>query len=268
MQPLTARLVPFKRRDGRENMAIDEHLLQRHGPSGIPVLRLYGWQPPAITLGRYQGIDRLDLEACSRDSVPVVRRITGGGAIYHDTEMTYSVVWPDHSESGSGSIEGSFERINAFILETYRSLGLSPAYAKDCTAGDNSAGRAHFCFSGNENYDILINRRKIGGNAQKRVRGSLLQHGSIPLAVDAGRAQRYFRDRIDPGNFTALNEACGRGVSTEELIGIITAAFSSVMEADLFERELDGREEETVRALLNERYSLDSWNYNVMTEGR
>jgi lipoyl(octanoyl) transferase len=268
MQPLTARLVPFKRRGGRENMAIDEHLLLRHGPSGTPVLRIYGWQPPAITLGRYQGTDRLDLEACRHDAVPVVRRITGGGAIYHDNEMTYSVVWPDDGDSGSGCIERSFERINAFILETYRSLGLNPVYAKECNVPGISTGRTHFCFSGNENYDILINGRKIGGNAQKRVRGSLLQHGSIPLAMDAGRVQRYFRDRIETGNFAALNEACGREVSSEEIIGIMTAAFSNVMGVDLSEQGLDNQEEESVRALLRERYSLDRWNYTALTEGQ
>jgi lipoate-protein ligase A len=266
MQQLTARLVPFKRRGGRENMAIDEHLLALHGPSGAPVLRLYGWDPPAITIGRYQAMDRIDSDACRRDGVEVVRRITGGGAIYHDNEITYSVIWPDSGIERPGGIDRTFEAINAFILEAYRFLGLDPAYAKDYQRHGNSPGRTQFCFSGNELYDILIEGKKIGGNAQRRVRGAVLQHGSIPLAIDAVNVQRYFRDRIDAGNFIGLNDACGRDVSAGEVAGVLVASFKRAMEMGLSEEDLKESEDESVRALLDDRYSRDEWNYSITRE--
>jgi lipoyl(octanoyl) transferase len=268
MQPLTARLVPFRRRGGPENMAIDEHLLLRHGQSGGPVLRVYGWRPPAITLGRYQGTEYIDLDACGEDGVAVVRRITGGGAIFHDNEVTYSLVWPDAGMDMPGGIDRTFEMLNAFIMETYKSLGLRPVYAKDSDAKKYASGRAHFCFSGYENYDILIEGRKIGGNAQRRIRGSVLQHGSIPLGLDVARVQRYFRERIDAGHFTSLGAVCGREVPDEEVIVIMTAAFSRVMGVDLSEQDLDRGEDESVRILLRDRYSRDQWNYTAMTEAR
>jgi lipoate-protein ligase A len=192
MQPLTARFVPYGIRGGQENMAIDEYLLLRHGHAGVPVLRLYGWNPPAISLGRYQGIECLDRDACLGDGVTVVRRITGGGAIFHDHELTYSVLWPAGNPDTHESNAGSFKKINAFIMETYRSLGINPVYAKDA-GRESPPGRLDFCFSGNEDYDILIEGRKIGGNAQRRVRGALLQH-AVPVVCDVAIAANLLSD--------------------------------------------------------------------------
>jgi lipoyl(octanoyl) transferase len=247
-------------------MAIDEHLLARHGPAGAPMLRLYGWDPPAITIGRYQAMDCIDIVACREDGVEIVRRVTGGGAIFHDNEITYSVVWPDAGIDRPGGIDRTFETINAFILEAYRSLGLDPAYAKDHQRQGNSPGRTQFCFSGNELYDILIEGKKIGGNAQRRVRGAVLQHGCIPLAIDAASVQRYFRDRIDAGNFIALNDACGRDVSAGEVAVLLVESFKRAMGMDLAEEDLGESEEESVRALLDDRYYRDEWNYSVTRE--
>ena len=248
-------------------MAIDEHLLALHGPSGSPVLRLYGWSPPAITLGRYQDAECVDRAACADDGIDVVRRITGGGAIFHDNEMTYSVVWPDEGLERPGGIDRAFETINAFMLETYRALGLDPAYAKDIAPREHSSGRPQFCFSGNENYDILVTGKKIGGNAQRRTGGALLQHGSIPLTIEGSRIKRYFRDRIETRNFTSLHSACGRDVSVEELTVIMTSSFTRAMGIELAENDLDSSEEVSVRALIDSRYSRDEWNYSV-TEGQ
>lgn len=258
MQPLTARLVTYGIRDGQHNMAIDEHLLLRHGHAGEPVLRLYGWSPPSITLGRYQKIECLDRDACRSEGVSVVRRITGGGAIFHDDELTYSVVWPAGDRENPDSAAGSFKKLNAFIMETYRSLGMKPVYSRDA-GRESSTGRVNFCFSGNEEYDILVGGKKIGGNAQRRVRGALLQHGSMPFSVDYARAQRYFRDPIEHGNFSALREACGREIGIEELARAVTDAFRTVMGVDCTVRDLDDSEEENVRSIALSRYSSEQW---------
>lgn len=239
-------------------MAIDEYLLLRHGHNGVPVLRLYGWSPSAITLGRYQSIECIDRDTCRRDGVTVVRRITGGGAIFHDHELTYSVIWPGDNPETPVSTAGSFKKINAFIMETYRSFGMNPVYAADA-GRESSPGRPNFCFSGNEDFDILIDGKKIGGNAQRRVREALLQHGSIPLAVDGALAQRYFRDPIDDRNFTSLREACGREIGIDELVRAVREAFCTVMGIDLSLQEIDGSAEGAIRSLVRNRYSLERW---------
>jgi lipoate-protein ligase A len=92
---IEALLIPYARLSGYENMAVDEYLIRLHESAGAPLFRVYGWGTPAISLGRYQKPDCLDLEACARDGIEVVRRITGGGAIFHDDEVTYSFVCSD-----------------------------------------------------------------------------------------------------------------------------------------------------------------------------
>jgi len=247
-------------------MAVDEHLLVQHGHTGFPVLRLYGWSPSAITLGRYQAIECINRDACRIDGVGLVRRITGGGAILHDNELTYSVVLPADNPEMPESTAGSFKKINAFILETYRSLGLKPVYARDA-GRDIPPGRTDFCFSGNEDFDILIEGKKIGGNAQRRVRGALLQHGSIPLSVDTDRVKRYFRDPVDTGNFTSLGEASGREIGIDELSRAVMDAFRNVMGVDYYAQEIEDSEEDIIRALALNKYSSGQWTENVMAGG-
>jgi lipoate-protein ligase A len=113
-----------------------------------------------------------------------VRRITGGGAIYHSEELTYSLVCSVDQVKASGSVLHSFKVICAFLLSLYKSLGLEADFAieskPDYFNNKKILGSAPFCFAAKEKYDILIGNKKIGGNAQKRSKGIIFQHGSIP----------------------------------------------------------------------------------------
>ena len=165
-------------------MAIDEALLRSFDPeSSLPVLRLYGWNPPALSLGRFQNAaEVLDLERCRADGVAVVRRVTGGGVIYHADELTYSLVCAPYQIPPASSVKDSFRVLTGFLLAFYRTLGLDAAYAVDAVPEGTRLGeRTAFCFAGRESFDILADGRKIGGNAQRRLKGVIFQHGSIPL---------------------------------------------------------------------------------------
>ncbi|MCL2761198.1 MAG: lipoate--protein ligase family protein [Desulfuromonadales bacterium] len=174
---------------GQENMAIDEALLACFDPeTSAPVLRFYGWSPPTISLGRFQKAEELlNLQKCENNNLKFVSRMTGGGIIYHADELTYSITCSTkHIPKGTG-VKESFRILTSFLLNFYRGLGLKPEYSIDCLS-PYSHQRAAFCFAGRESYDILINRKKIGGNAQKRLKNVIFQHGSIPLIqrVDIG----------------------------------------------------------------------------------
>jgi lipoate-protein ligase A len=191
------RLIDTGSLDGATNMAVDEALLVSFDPArDRPVLRLYGWNPPALSLGRFQQADAvLDLERCSARSVPVVRRITGGGVIYHAAELTYSVVCAPRHLPARVSVKESFRVLTSFLLRFYRELGLSAAYAVDhYPAGTRLGDRTPFCYAGRESYDILADGRKIGGNAQRRQRDVIFQHGSIPLVNCAEQGARFLRE--------------------------------------------------------------------------
>ena len=248
-------------------MAVDEYLISYYNKTGKPVLRLYGWAPTAISIGRYQSADAMDIEQCRTDNVDIVRRITGGSAIFHDDELTYSVVISDKDIGhGNLSVKESFETLNRFIIGMYRDLGLSASYSKNIFSGRKHGAAAQFCFSGNEEYDIIINNKKIGGNAQKRIGDVILQHGSIPININAEKTEKYFKTGIDFANFTSLKELLNRDVSAKEISKILMNSFENSTGMDLKQEEISGSEKRTIDKLVNDKYAADRWNIEGRAE--
>lgn len=263
--PAPARLIPFERRSGCENMAVDETLLDYFSRTGRPALRLYGWRPSAISLGRYQHIECLDIEACHHGGVDIVRRITGGVAIFHDDELTYAMVCADREATGRPlAVPESYARINEIVIGMYRALGVHADFSKNIFKFNGTVTQS-FCFSGNEEYDIIAGGKKIGGNAQKRTPGAILQHGSIPLSLDRTRIQNYFRADIIAGNFTSLDELLGRRVAMEEASEAFIRSFEKIMKVTMEILILQPRELEMVADLLRKKYLLRRWNYEGRT---
>jgi len=258
------RLIEDGPRSGPENMAIDEALLRSFEPAAsLPVLRLYGWSPPALSLGRFQKADQvLDLERCRAGRVPVVRRITGGGTIYHADEVTYAIVCsPEHIPPVS-SIKDSFRVLTGFLLALYRDLGLEPSYALDVVAPEARLGeRTAFCFAGKESFDILVKGRKIGGNAQRRKKGIIFQHGSLPLVNRAATGLSFMRDRA-PGlaKDAASLEQCGVFAEFGPVRRQLAEAFQRYFSVRLSSQPLTEQECSLAERLLTERYATDRWN--------
>lgn len=181
---------------GPENMAIDEALLDcfAERPS-LPALRLYGWEPPAFSCGRFQEpAELLDLERCRGDGIAVVRRITGGGLLLHGNELTYALVCPVDFLPTDVGVKAAFFRLTTFLLDFYRHLGLAAVHAVDHYGSSRRLGqRTPLCGAGIESCDILLAGRKIGGNAQRRLKNAIFQHGSIPLGRAPVAEERYLR---------------------------------------------------------------------------
>jgi lipoate-protein ligase A len=166
-----------------ENMAKDRALLEAFGEDEIPMFRLYSWEK-SVTIGASQTFEAciaLDptLEAYRNHHA---KRMTGGGILYHGDDLSYSLILPSSMMRGL-SVKESYEKITGFLLDFYRALGLDAHWAKD----DPSITLASdpFCQVGFEPYDIIIQGHKIGGNAQKRTRKAIFQHGSVPLRCHA-----------------------------------------------------------------------------------
>lgn len=267
MQPLKARFIPCARRNGFENMAIDEYLAHRHEATGVPVFRIYVWAPTAITLGRYQQAACLDLKACRDDGVDIVRRITGGGAILHDREVTYSLVCAvDDHDAGFRTVPGSFEILNRFLIMMYRKLGLRAAFAESGPRRNRTGERASFCFSASEACDIVIEGRKIGGNAQRRMGRTILQHGSIPLSIDRERIRRYFPEEVKAGHFAALDELIGAAATEETVIAVLKESYQECTGSECIVEHLIPAEEIEIREILNRKYLRTRWNLEGRSE--
>jgi lipoate-protein ligase A len=242
-------------------MALDESLLCCFDPgSSQPLLRFYGWRPPAFSLGRFQKPEEvLDLEGCARAGILVVRRVTGGGCIFHAEELTYSIVCSPAQISDIIGVKESFRRLCGFLLLAYRRLGLSPAFAVDSPSRPARLGeRTPLCFAGTEEYDILVNGRKLGGNAQRRTRGLIFQHGSIPLRPALARARPYLRCAV-PEGATSLAEA-GLPLAAEALKEQLLASFEENLGISLKSSVPDSKEQEQARLLREAKYCSDSWN--------
>ena len=243
------RLIDTGLLPGARNMAIDEALLACFEPGeSSPALRLYGWSPPAFSYGRFQNPEEIiDLDRCRADGIQVVQRITGGGVIYHANELTYSLVCPTDFSSASGSVKDAFFRLTSFLLSFYKNLGLPACHAVEHYSESKRFGeRTPLCFAGIESCDILISGRKIGGNAQRRLKQVIFQHGSIPLQQMAAKGNSYL---LKPDNeiaekTTAL-ESQGVKAGRESLLELLKTSFEGSFGAMLSPACLSEREQKS-----------------------
>ncbi len=166
-------IVDNKYLNAKENMDIDKELFYSFKKGDLPILRLYTWQK-SFTYGVSQDIDKIDFKY----GISSAKRITGGGILLHGHDVSYSIIMDTLSLKGM-NVKKSYECLCSFILEFYHFLGLKPEFAKNI--GNIELKKNSFCQVGFEPYDIVIEGKKIGGNAQKRSRDKLIQHGSIPL---------------------------------------------------------------------------------------
>lgn len=252
--------------DGAANMAQDEALLTSFNPAtSLPVFRLYGWNPPAFSIGKFQDAGQaLDLDRCKKAGIQVVRRVTAGGIIYHAEEVTYSIVCAPQHIPEVRTVKESFKKLCGFLLLSYRKLGLDPAFAVDSHfPGVKLGERTALCFAGKEEYDIVIGGRKIGGNAQRRKKDIVFQHGSIPLRNCLTEALGFVRE-------SARSDSLAQGtVSLEELNiapqaglvkDILADSFQQCFAVTLLRSGLEPAEHQAASYLLENKYSREMWN--------
>ncbi|MBL8145100.1 MAG: lipoate--protein ligase family protein, partial [Anaerolineae bacterium] len=169
---------------GARNMAVDEALLRSVGAGDAPpALRLYDWQPPTLSLGFGQALRDVDEGRLAERGWGLVRRLTGGRAILHVDELTYSITLPPGHPLARGSVVESYQRISAALGAAARALGAPVQAERAAGLGLGSA----VCFETPSHYELTVNGRKLAGSAQARRNDGLLQHGSLPLAGDVGR---------------------------------------------------------------------------------
>jgi len=205
----TFRLIRSIPQSAEYNMALDEKIFSRYIKDGIPVFRIYAWQAPSLTFGiSQQPEEHIDLNKCSRDGIQLAQRITGGGVLFHDHEITYSLVCSKEDIGEDRKFFVSYRQACAFLIYFYKSLGLNAVFALEADGFKNKSLPHQLCSASHEKYDIVIGARKIGGNAQKRSRQAIFQHGSIPLSVDWQFIRRYVYFLPDNISLlaTALNE--------------------------------------------------------------
>ena len=243
-------------------MAVDEALLQCMTPGATPVLRLYGFAPPCVSLGRFQAAGDLGDDAprvC--DGVEVVRRPTGGRAVLHDDEVTYAVVLGRHHLQPFTK-RAAYRASAALLLRLLAALGVRGAVHPGATAAP-AADADPDCYRATGEYEITAGAKKLVGSAQITTRDSALQHGSIPLSNSYARIGRYLRGRGGAGGAAAIPGATsvalesGRHWSYDEALRELSEAarteFGSKPSA------LSETETSVARELEQTRYACPQW---------
>ena len=260
------RLILDPPQDGFQNMARDEALLEmcRHGgnePSSFPVLRIYAWNVPTLSLGRFQDALRaVDQGFCRDHGIPVVRRPTGGGAVLHDHEVTYCLVGPTGVVPFRGSILESYRLIAGGIAEGLSLLGLRPDAGARVPEGTEPFPPPHQCFSRAGNYETTFEGRKVVGSAQVRRKGASLQHGSILLDANP----RLFDEatggqREERRGWTTLRELLGRRPDFDEVALALARGLGRVFPLRWEIGGIAGGEERLAQRLRARKYLNAHW---------
>ena len=257
------RLLIDPRLPGARNMAVDEALLRCMAPGGAPVLRLYGFAPPCVSLGRFQAFADLGDDALRvRDGVDVVRRPTGGRAVLHDDEVTYAVVL-GRNHLQPFTKRAAYRASAALLLRLLNALGVRGAVQPGDTAAStaSAADADPDCFRTTGEYEITAGTRKLVGSAQITTRDAALQHGSIPLSTSYARISRYLRgagagETAIPGA-TSVAAASGRPWSYDEALQELSEAARTELGSE--PSGLSEAEQSATRELEHSRYSCPRW---------
>jgi lipoate-protein ligase A len=203
-------------------MATDEDLLAlAQAGDRVPVLRFYTWHPPAVSIGRFQRIEEaVDAEACRRLGIDIVRRVTGGRAVLHDRELTYSIISRTDTALFPPDVLGTYKVIAAGLLTGFRNLGIpAEMVSHGSRTGSlvNKHDRDPSCFSSPSWYEIIVKGRKIVGSAQRRLSSAFLQHGSILISYDSALATKVIPCSGTASAITSIDQELGRDVPLDEI---------------------------------------------------
>ena len=224
---------------GCRNMAVDEAILDAVAAGQAPpTLRFYAWDPPCLSLGHAQSSEVLDEAGLAAERWDRVRRPTGGRALLHVDELTYSIAAPDSVPGLAGGVLPSYQVLSRGLLAGLEQLGLHPD-APALTVVGQSDRLNPVCFEVPSAYEITVRGKKLVGSAQLRRRGAILQHGSLPLTGDITRvvrglrypddnARRQAADRLRH-HATTLEEQVGRLVSFDEAAQALIAGFADAL---------------------------------------
>ncbi len=248
------RFIGLDSQDAGMNMAIDEAIMNSRRDDKVKdTFRLYRWKPSAVSIGFFQSIaDEVNLQACAKHGVEVVRRITGGGAVYHDFdgEITYSLIAGSDNPKIPTDILKSYEVLCEGLVLGLKSLGLNARF--------------------NPVNDIIVNGKKISGNAQTRKNGVILQHGTLLIDVNIERmfellkvTDEKLRDKAIKGvkeRVTSMKLEAGK-LSLDKVASSIKEGFSTSLGVQFEEGQLEDEEVRSAKKIRDEKYLSKEWTF-------
>jgi len=277
------RLIKDSYHTGFMNMAIDEAIMIAHREGLVPpTIRFYQWSPPAVSLGYFQDLQKeIDVDACKNLGIDIVRRPTGGKAVLHDKELTYSFIIRENHSLVNDSILETYKKISGGMIRGLSYLGItaelvplreklkSDSLHKEKKSEIRHSDFKSICFSVPSQYEVQIEGKKIVGSAQVRKREIVLQHGSLLIELEKDKLFSVFnfpsaqiRERLKTRfKATSLEEILKKKINFSELSEILPRGFEEEFGVKLTEGKLTEQEEKIFKELLENKYSTYEWNY-------
>lgn len=266
----TWRLVHTPPARGAWNMAVDEAILENSGRGDVPpTLRLYAWEPPCLSLGYSQPAADADRAALAARGWDLVRRPTGGRAILHTAELTYSVCGPPSDPRLAGSVLESYRILAQALLGALHRLGIPAESSAEASLPAGSDPRGPVCFEVPSNYEITVYGKKLIGSAQARRKDGVLQHGSLPLAGDLegiiqglifpGEAERAAAARRLAQRAATVEQVSGAPLAWETAAQAFSAAFGEILNLELEPAGLTPAELARAGELVENKYAHPGW---------
>lgn len=257
------------------NMAIDEAIMVAHSVGEVPpTLRFYGWQPAAVSLGYFQRETEIDRSACDRLGIDLVRRLTGGRAVLHERELTYSIVVREKEPSVPPTISASYRFFSQGLLAGLKQLGINAQMSMPRAVYSQSrpkrSSSSAACFDAPSHYEITYEGRKLVGSAQVRKYGVILQHGSILLTFSPERMAdvlglhspetRLKMIEMLTCRATSLEEIMGNRVDWQDVYNAMIDNFGAAIGVNLQQGSLIEKEVENSEQLAAAKYNQLSWH--------
>lgn len=198
------KFIDFEVNTGRENMQIDSDLLDKAVANNLeePIFRLYGWEPACVSLGRNQDDKFVNKKIFEQYNIDCVRRLTGGRALLHDNELTYSYICPASSIPNGENVTESYKYISGIWIEIFKTLGINLTIG----GAQRHITKNNYCMAVSTGADLCWQNKKFIGSAQCRKNGYILQHGSILIDYDKNILDRVFDEETDFSTITTLKE--------------------------------------------------------------
>ncbi len=244
------------------NMALDEAISESvRQKASPPTLRLYQWDRPSLSIGYFQKISEIDTDYCNKKDYPIVRRQTGGRAILHDAELTYSLSSLNNTYPFKGSLLDNYKTISNALLSGLKLIGIDAEMS--FIKKRNEGHRNPACFKAASFGEVTVESRKLIGSAQKRYTDGFLQHGSILFSFCPEELSNTLKSNTTPdfSNICSISDYAPT-ISIDDLISSLKEAFQEELNIKLVSDRPTKTELKRAKELEHDKYSTHEWNFN------
>lgn len=258
------------------NMALDEALMDWHSEGLLPpIIRFYGWNPPTLSIGYFQNVEKeINMEEVRKHNLGFVRRPTGGRGVLHEHELTYSIIVSEDYPNMPATVTEAYRVLSEGLLIGFQKLGLDAYFSvpdTDEKKSDLKNPKSAVCFDAPSWYELVVEGKKVAGSAQTRQKGVILQHGAILLDLDENKLVSLFnypseevKNRVLrnlPEKAVAINRLRKTPASVEECIVAFKEGFAKGLDVELQPFSLTEEQINYVKRLEASRYANDEWTY-------